>query len=168
MQSKTITVQKLRKTPDKGIFVTTMANEEYSYSTAEINEAVGKPGDVANITFDEKTNKIIKAMFITNMPDVIKLSEKLDAAKEKTAALIKQNAEAKIAPSIPAPIIRTPVINPMNKSVAISYSKDLLIAGKIGTDDLLPVAEVFYRYMIGELEVANLYKPLLTNTKLQK
>jgi len=53
----------------------------------------------------------------------------------------------------------------MNKSVSIAYAKDMLVAGKIGISDLLPCAEAFYLYIVGELEVTNLYPALMTNAR---
>lgn len=40
-----------------------------------------------------------------------------------------------------------------NKSMALSYAKDLVTAGKIKITELVEYAEVGYRYMIGELTV---------------
>ena len=40
-----------------------------------------------------------------------------------------------------------------NKSVALSYAKDLVTAGKIDTTEIVDYAEAFYRYMIGGLKI---------------
>jgi hypothetical protein len=161
MVEKTITVKSINRTP-KGVIVTTMAEEEYKYNTAEVDEILAYPGTVANVTIDDKTKIITTAMKLAYLPDTVKLSEQIETAKAKTAEIIKQNTPQKVAPPVRANVKPPP--NPTNKSVAISYSKDLLIAGKIMIDDLLPCAEIFYRFMTGELEVVNLYQPLLTNT----
>ncbi len=158
---KTITVRTIIRTP-KGIILKVLSGEEYIYDTFENDEILSIPGNVVNITYDDK-NKITDAMFMAFTPDAIELAAKLEKAKTKTAEILK--------PKTPEPV-RTPAPKPppnaMNKSVSLAYSKDLVIAGKLPLADLLPCAEVFYQYMTGELEVANLYPTLLLNTKMPK
>ncbi len=43
--------------------------------------------------------------------------------------------------------------NGQNKSFAIAYAKDLAVAGKIEADKILSYAEVFSRYMNGDITV---------------
>lgn len=113
MGAKTITVKIVKPTPPKGVNITTMANEQYTYTTAAIDEVLNRPGVTANITFDDDTKKITDAMFIMYNPDALKLAEKIDAAKTKSDTLLKQNGMAvKSAPVISTPVKQTPVKPP--------------------------------------------------------
>jgi len=88
MQAKTITVKSIKGTLPKGITLTTMANEQYTYQDAAIDKVLNRPGVTANISFDDAKN-ITDAMHIAYNPDALKLVEKLDAAKAKTDAITK-------------------------------------------------------------------------------
>jgi hypothetical protein len=41
------------------------------------------------------------------------------------------------------------------RTFTTAYAKDLAVAGKISTDTILPWAELFYRYLQGEITVSN-------------
>jgi hypothetical protein len=158
MKTTTITVRTITRTA-KGVVCHALSGEEYLYTTLTLDDALAIPGNVANITYDEKTMKISDAMLISNMPNAVELADKLDKAKAKTTAFLAP------PPAVPAKPKAPP--NAMNKSVSLAYAKDLIVAGKLQLADMLPCAEVFYQFMTGELEVLNLYPPLLQNVKVK-
>ena len=46
-------------------------------------------------------------------------------------------------------------VDTRNKSMALSYAKDLIVAGKIDISEIAEYAEMFYLYMVGDLTVDN-------------
>jgi hypothetical protein len=128
--------------------IMTMANQEFKCANAQATGVLNRAGVVANVTIEG--DAITDAMQLAYLPDSVKASEKIPVK------LPDKPAQPKAPP------------NAMNKSVSLAYAKDLVIANKLDIHDLIPVAEVFYLYQTGELEVTNLYQVLLGNTTLSK
>ena len=135
---------------DDMVFTDKAGNERKIGNTRLKHFECIKPGAAVKLNFAANPHRPTEEYIYSAMA----IEGKLPEPTQEVPAIMKATAKPEVKP------------DPKNRSFAIAYSKDLVVAGKIDLGKILSYAEVFDRWMSSDIVVDDeeVFKALMKKT----